>query len=214
MLAVRSVAVLTVSAMIPTAAARIVEEGREVIGAMYRPLHAAHLRDRLPALHADLGHRAVPADRLAEDGARRRRAAGSLPHPRLLRQHHHRGRARRSAIGAGHPGVASANSVLIAIMNVILTVALAPSLGLWGVVAGTFLAVTVGSVIFNCRFLRLFEPAAPRPDRGPVPTAALALGLGIPPGGPGARRRRSFRAAESRSCCSPSLASSTRSPTG
>jgi hypothetical protein len=70
---------------------------------------------------------------------------------------------------------------MIAVLNVILTVSLAPWLGLWGVVGGTFLAVTLGSLAFNWRFLRLFELPLRDLAAGTLPTGALALGLGIPP---------------------------------
>jgi hypothetical protein len=85
--------------------------------------------------------------------------------------------ATQIAIGAGYPGIASANAVLI----VAFTVALAPLFGLWGVVTGTVLAVTFGSVLFNVRFLRLFRLPARDLLAGTVPTGALAIGLALPP---------------------------------
>jgi hypothetical protein len=85
------------------------------------------------------------------------------------------------ALAAGHPGVVSLNSVLIAILNLIFTLALAPLLGIWGVVGGTFLALFLGSFWFNWRFIRLFELKASDFIAGVAPTGALALVLAIPP---------------------------------
>jgi O-antigen/teichoic acid export membrane protein len=179
-LAVRSVAILSVSAMVPTAAARIVEEGREVIGEMYRryTLRACAISFPLFTLTAA----AAPFLLIAWLG----RAPGDseLLVPFLTLAYFVNmttGVATTISIGAGHPGVAAANAVTIAILNVILTVALAPWLGLWGVVTGTFIAVTAGSLLFSWRFLRLFRLPVRDLIAGTVPTAALALGLGIPP---------------------------------
>jgi O-antigen/teichoic acid export membrane protein len=83
-------------------------------------------------------------------------------------------------LGAGKPGVVSTNALLIAIANVILTVALAPLFGTWGVVGGTFIALTLGGIRFTHRFLRLFELPLREAMAGIVPPLALALLLVIP----------------------------------
>lgn len=179
-LAVRSLAVLTVSAMVPTAAARIVEEGREVIGEMYRryTLRACSISFPLFTLTAV----SAPFLLIAWLGEAPGDAELLVPFLTLAYLvNMTTGVGTTIAIGAGHPGLASANSVMIAIVNVILTVALAPLFGLWGVVGGTFLAVTIGSLAFNWRFLRLFGLPLRDLAAGAVPTAVLALGLGIPP---------------------------------
>jgi O-antigen/teichoic acid export membrane protein len=179
-LAARSVAVLSVSAMVPTAAARIVDEGREVVGEMYRryTLRASAISFPLFTLTA------VTAPFLLIAWLGKAPGDAELLVPFLTLAYFVNmttGVGTTIAIGAGHPGLASANSVMIAIVNVILTVALAPWLGLWGVVGGTFLAVTLGSLAFNWRFLRLFELPLRDLTAGTVPTGALALGLGILP---------------------------------
>jgi O-antigen/teichoic acid export membrane protein len=179
-LAVRSVAVLSVSAMVPTAAARIIDEGREVIGEMYRryTLRACAISFPLFTLTA------VTAPFLLIAWLGNAPGDSELLVPFLTLAYFVNmttGVGTTIAIGAGHPGLASANSVMIAILNVILTVALAPWLGLWGVVGGTFLAVTLGSLAFNLRFLRLFGLPVHDLTAGTVPTGVLALGLGIPP---------------------------------
>lgn len=179
-LAARSVAVLTVSAMVPTAAARIVDEGREVIGEMYRryTLRASAISFPLFTLTA------VTAPFLLIAWLGEAPGDAELLVPFLILAYFVNmttGVGTTISIGAGHPGLASSNSVMIAILNVILTLALAPWLGLWGVVTGTFVAVTVGSLIFNLRFLRIFNLPLGDLTAATLPTAALALGLGIPP---------------------------------
>jgi len=177
---VRSMAVLSVSAMIPTAAARIVEEGRRVIREMYRRYTLRTCAVAFPLFTVT----SVTAPFLLIAWLNTAPGDSELLVPFLTLAYFINvttAVGTTIAIGAGHPGVASANSVLIAVLNVALTVALAPFFGLWGVVAGTFTAVTVGSLIFNARFLRLFR--LPRSDLAGavVPAGALALGLGIPP---------------------------------
>ena len=179
-LSVRGVASLTVSAMIPTAAARIVEEGREVIGEMYRRYTLRTCAISFPLYT----FAAVAAPFLLIAWLKRAPGDAELLVPFLTLAYLVNvttGVGSTITIGAGHPGVASANALLIAAMNVAFTVALAPLFGLWGVVSGTFLAVTLGSVIFNARFLRLFGLPLGDLLSGIVPPGVLALGLGIPP---------------------------------
>ena len=178
--AVRSAAILSVSAMIPTATLRIIEEGRETISAMYRRYTLRSCATAFPLfvlasvtapflLVAWLG--SVPGD------------AGLIV-PILSMAYFVNvttGVGTSIAIGAGSPGMAASNSTSIAIVNVLLTVALAPVFGLWGVVAGTALAVMVGSMAFNLRFLRVFRLAERDFWEGVLPAAALALGIGVPP---------------------------------
>jgi O-antigen/teichoic acid export membrane protein len=179
-LAVRSVAVLTVSAMIPTAAARIVEEGRTVIGEMYRRYTLRSCAIAFPLFTLV----SVTSPFLLIAWLKTAPGDSELLVPFLTLAYFVNittGVGSTIAIGAGHPGLPSANSALIAAMNVVLTVALAPPLGLWGVVLGTFLAVTLGSLLFNARFLRLFRLPLRDLLAGVMPPGALALGLGLPP---------------------------------
>ena len=179
-LSVRGVASLTVSAMIPTAAARIVEEGREVIGEMYRRYTLRTCAIAFPLYTFT----SVAAPFLLIAWLKRAPGDAELLVPFLTLAYLVNvttGVGSTITIGAGHPGVASANALLIAAMNVAFTVALAPLFGLWGVVGGTFLAVTLGSLIFNARFLRLFGLPLSDLLSGVMPPGVLALGLGIPP---------------------------------
>lgn len=180
-IAVRSAAVMSVSAMIPTAAARIVEEGRQVVGEMYRRYTTLTCSTSFPLFM--LASVTAPFLLVAW--------LGSVPSETGLvvlvlstayLVNLTTGVGTTLSIGAGHPGLAATNSVQIAIANVILTVALAPFFGLWGVLAGTAIALVFGSMSFNFRFLRMFE--LPRRDfwDGVLPAARYAIGLAVPPG--------------------------------
>lgn len=190
--AVRSMAIMSVAALIPTAAARVVEEGRGVLHEMYRRYLVKTCATAFPLfmfvavsapylLVAWLG--SVPAD------------AGVVV-PVLSAAYLVNittGVATTLAIGYGEAGLAARNAVQIAIANVLLTVALAPAFGLWGVIAGTAVAIVVGSMAFNRRFLRVFgipvddfwdgvlQPTLLAVGLA-VPFAALALAVGLPSG--------------------------------
>jgi len=177
---VRGAAVLTVSAMVPTAAARIASEGRQVVAEMYSryTLRSCGISFPLFVLAS------VTAPFLLVSWLGEAPGDSELLVPFLtLAYMFNISTAVGStiALGAGHPGVVSLNSVIIAILNVLLTLALAPLLGVWGVVGGTFLALTLGSVWFTWRFLKLFGLALGSFVSGVLPTAALALGLAVPP---------------------------------
>ena len=179
-IAVHSAAVLSVSAMLPTAAARFVSEGKGIMADMYRRYTLRSCAVAFPLFV--LAAVTAPFLLVAWLGDAPGESALLIP---LLTfayiANMTTGVGTTIAISAGHPGFASGNAVLIAVLNVAFTVALAPALGLWGVAGGTFLAVTLGSMIFNLRFLRRFKLSLDDFLAGVVPTGALALGLGIPP---------------------------------
>lgn len=179
-LAVRGAAILTISAMIPTAAAAIVSEGRQVVGDLYRRYTLRTCSISFPLFMLA----AVSAPFLLIAWLDEAPGDSVLLITFLTLAyvvHITTGVGSTITIGAGHPGMVSSNSVVIAAANVVLTVALAPLFGVWGVVAGTFLAVTLGSVRFTQRFLALFD--LPWRDflRGVVPPGLLAIGLALPP---------------------------------
>jgi O-antigen/teichoic acid export membrane protein len=178
-MAVRSAAVLTVSAMIPTAAAAIVAEGRHVIGQMFRRYTLRTCGIAFPMM---MLVSACPAFLLIA-------WLGSVPEDSILLVpvltfaylvNITTGVGSTITIADGHPGVVSSNSVLIAIANLVLTLALAPVLGIWGVVLGTFVSVTIGSLAFTARFLHLFKLPARDFLAGVLPTGALAAGIAAP----------------------------------
>lgn len=177
---VRSAAILTVSAMIPTTAARIVEEGREVIGEIYRRYTLRSCAIAFPLFILA----SVSAPFLLVAWLGRAPGDSELLVPFLTLAYLVNittGVGSTIAIAAGHPGMVSFNSLLIAALNVVLTVALAPLLGVWGVVGGTFLALLLGSLRFTERVLKLFSLPLRDFLAGVLPTGALALGLAIPP---------------------------------
>lgn len=177
--AVKGVALQTISAMVPTATAHIVEHGRESIPAWYR-----HYNRRVAAL-------ALPLFLLASLTAPFLLVAwlGNLPE--------------KSAVvisvlclayavsitievgmttsnADGNPGMVALNSAMTAALNVLLMVALAPLFGFWGILAGTALAVTIGAAIFVVRFHRRYKIPFADYFRSVGPPAALAFGLLAP----------------------------------
>ena len=175
-MAVRSVGLLTISAMIPTVTAHIARHGREALHHFYRryttltvglsfPVFALACVTAPYVLEAWLGQ--VPP-----------RATGVV---QLLVGAYMFGICAEVgmnvAMGDGRPGLVSSISILAAALNVALTVALAPLLGFWGVLAGTVLALSAGSVVFTARFLRAYGLAVGEHLRAVGPPAALALGV-------------------------------------
>ncbi|HEX2096854.1 MAG TPA: oligosaccharide flippase family protein [Solirubrobacterales bacterium] len=178
-MAVRSAAILTVSAIIPTAAARIVEEGREVIGEMYRRYLLRSCAIAFPLFM--LASLTAPFLLVAWLGDAPGDSELLVPFLTLAYMANiTTGAGSTIAIAAGHPGMVSLNSILIAALNVAFTLALAPFFGVWGVVGGTFLALLVGSLRFSERFLSRFGLPARDFAAGAAPTALLAVGLALP----------------------------------
>ncbi len=177
--ALRSAAILTVSAMIPTMAARLTVEGRGIIAAHYRrytersvaisfPLFALGCLTAPYLLHAWLGR--VPADAPAI------LVAVALAYALNLTT----GVASTTALADGQAGMVATNAVLAAVLNVALTVALAPVFGLWGVLAGTFAALTFASGLFIVRFHRRYGLPARLFGQAVGSPLALASALALP----------------------------------
>lgn len=178
-LAVRSASILTVSAMIPTAAAEIVSRGRGVIEEFYSRYTLRSCSIAFPLFMVVMI--TAPFLLVAWLGNSPGEAALLVPFLSLAYVVNiTTGVGSTIALAAGHPGFVSLNSVLTAGLNLVLTLALGPWLGLWGVVAGTSIALTVGSVVFTARFLRLFELPARDFFAGVLPPGVLAVGLALP----------------------------------
>jgi O-antigen/teichoic acid export membrane protein len=77
------------------------------------------------------------------------------------------------ALGAGMANLVAATAAASAGLNLVLTVVLAPWLKTWGVVIGTFIAITIGALIFMQRFQRHFGI----PTRESLSSFAGPLGL-------------------------------------
>jgi O-antigen/teichoic acid export membrane protein len=176
-LAVRSVGLLTISAMIPTVTAEIAQRGRVVVASVYRRYTRLTVGLAFPVFA--LTCVAAPFGLKAWLGEVPPRAGavvvvltlGFLPQMSCVV-------AMNLAWADGRPGFVASNSLLIAALNVALTIALAPVLGFWGVLAGTVVALAVGSVILVVRFHRSYGIALDEYARAVAPPAALALGLG------------------------------------
>jgi O-antigen/teichoic acid export membrane protein len=175
-MAARSVGLLAISAMIPTIAAHIAQHGRATLRQLYRRYTTLTVGLSYPVLgltcvtapfllHAWLNE--VPPD--ATGVVVLLTAAYLLP---LAAE-----AAMNVAVGDGRPGLVSSNSIVTAAVNVALTAALAPLLGFWGVLAGTVLALSAGSLVFVVRFLRTYGLPFRDHLAAVGPPAALALGL-------------------------------------
>jgi O-antigen/teichoic acid export membrane protein len=175
--AVRSVGLLTISAMIPTATAKIAERGRAAVRPMYKRYTRVTVGLSFPVFV--LACVTAPLLLKAWLGEVPEHAPGvvvllSLGY--LVNLSCEVGM--NIATSEGRPGLVASNSIITAAANVGLTLLLAPWLGFWGVLAGTMLALTVGSAVFVLRFHRAY--ALPLRDYviAVVPPAVLALGLG------------------------------------
>jgi O-antigen/teichoic acid export membrane protein len=179
-LGVRSVAVLTVSAMIPTAAADIEERGSEVIHEFYERYLKRTVAIGFPIFLASCV--SAPFLLVVWLGESPAYAQGVLIVLALAYAVNiTTGVGSTVTIAAGNPGLVARNASLIAILNVALTLALAPTFGVAGVLAGTFLAVSIGSLLFVRSFHRLYGvPYAIYVSAVSGP-AALAAAVALPP---------------------------------
>lgn len=179
-LAVRSAAILTTSAMIPTAAARIAGEGPAAIAAMFRRYLLSSNAIAFPLLVST----SAAAPFLLVTWLGKAPGDSSLMVPFLTLAYLFNtttGVGSTIAVAAGDPGMPAANSILIAALNVGLTLALAPSFGAWGVITGTFLALTIGAIAFNLRFMRRYDLPVRLLIDGIVPPGLLCLVLAVIP---------------------------------
>jgi O-antigen/teichoic acid export membrane protein len=176
---VRSVAILTISAMVPTAAARISSEGHAAVARMYRYYTLRSCAVSFPLFA--IASAAAPF--LLVFWLGKAPGESELLVPFLTCAYIvnlSTGVGTTICLGAGNPGIVSMNAALIAVANVLLTVALAPLFGTWGVVGGTFIAITIGGLRFTHRFLRLFDLPPREAMAAIVPPLVLAVGLAIP----------------------------------
>lgn len=145
--ALRSFGILTVSAMIPTATAEIVERGRGIIPKFYHRymklsiglsfgVFALGIVTAPFVLVAWLGE--VPGD---SDLVVALLTVGFAFNVST-------GVSSSLAMAEGKPGLVAFYSTVTAVVNVILTIALTPLFGLWGVLVATVLAWAVGSLLF------------------------------------------------------------------
>ena len=177
--AVRTVGVISISALIPSATAMIANEGRAVVRRLalhYLPLV---LGVSLPifvvsALTAPFvftvwihhsAHGVVPV-LIALNLAYAINITTGVPST--------------MSIADGRPGFVARNSLQMAALNLVLTVVLAPFFGLAGVVAGTVVAVGSVSAVFVVSFARSYGIGAAELRAAIVPPAKLATVLAAP----------------------------------
>ena len=179
--AVRFVGIMTISAMIPTVTAFIVERGRAVIPDFYR-----HYTRRSVAI-------AFPIFVLTAASAPFLFTAwlGEIPGEAdvilvflMLAAFFHMttGVASSVATGEGRAGMVAANSIVMAVANVALTAVLAPLFGLWGVLSGTLVAISVVSLLFIVRFHQTYSVPRSYFLRAVAAPAALSAALAAPLG--------------------------------
>lgn len=84
------------------------------------------------------------------------------------------------SIGDGRVGAIARLSLVIVVLNIVLTIALTPFFGLWGVLAGSALAISLGGAGFLVYFHRLYEiPASVFTRAAGRPSFAAGL-AGVP----------------------------------
>lgn len=181
-MAVRELAILSISAMIPTATAEIVRHGRAVIGRYYREWSR-----RVLALAVGVFVLAAvtsPYLLMAWIGPSASNAHGILiglciAYGAWMVT----GVPYTISVSAGRPGLPARNEIGAALLNLLLTAGLAPLFGTWGVLAGTVLAMSVMGGAFVVQFHRAFGvPASAFTDAavGPLTLGAvIALPVGL-----------------------------------
>lgn len=177
--ALRGVAILSVSAMIPTFTATLAQAGRSVLLETYVRYTRRSVALSVPVfvlgcvtapflLRAWLGD--VPAQSEAI------LIFASLANLVELTT----GTASSLALADGKAMLVSGNAVLGAVANIALTVALAPLFGLWGVLTGTFVALSLATAVFFVRFHRRYDISAGALARSALPPLGMAIILAVP----------------------------------
>jgi O-antigen/teichoic acid export membrane protein len=175
-LAVRSVGLLTISAMIPTVTAHIAQHGRAVVPRLYTrytrltvglsfPVFALTCVTAPFLLRTWLDQ--IPAH---ATGVVVVLTLGYLPQMSCEV-------AMNIATADGRPGLVASTSLITAGLNIVLTVALAPVFGFWGILGGTVAALAFGSGVFIVRFHRTYRLPLRAYVTAVVPPGALALVL-------------------------------------
>lgn len=177
--AVREVGVLTVSAMIPTATAQLVERGREGIPAFFRRYTLLTVSLAFPLF--TLSCIGAPFLLLAWLGETPKDADVILVVLTLASfVNITSGVGSSIVLAAGQAGLIAWTGAFSAVANIVLTVALAPLFGLWGVLAGTVIAISSAALLLMYKFHRSFSIPGRDYARAVLPPTALSLGLAVP----------------------------------
>jgi O-antigen/teichoic acid export membrane protein len=157
---VLSLGTLTLSAMIPTATADIVQRGRQVIGEYFTRYSVRSLAIALPlfgALCVSVPYVFVlwlgeaPPDTVEIVILLSVTFAVNMT----------TGVPMTLLVSDGHPGVVAQTAVLLVVLNISATIVAAPLFGLWGVLLATLAAQLAVSAIFMIRFGRRYSFGAP-----------------------------------------------------
>jgi|GEM_PF-1430764 len=165
---------MTLSAMIPTATAELVQRGREVIEEFYSRYTKRSLSIGLPLfgvlcvscpflLVAWLGE--LPRDTATIVVLLSCAFSVSLT----------TGVAMTLVVSDGHPGLVAQTAFLVVVLNVASTIAVAPIFGLWGVLIATVGAEIAASSVFLVRFHRRYGFGWGDFRRAVGPPAAMTL---------------------------------------
>jgi len=177
--AVRAIGLLTISAMIPTLTARIVTQGRDSIASFYRKYLRLSVGLAFPVFVVTC----ITAPYLLKAWLGETPGRGPLVVIFLTLGYFvsiTTEVGRNVATADGDPGLVAQNSVIAASLNVALTALLAPLFGFWGVLVGTVIALSVGTMLFVVRYHRRYGAPMAVYWRSVLPPGALAWGLGIP----------------------------------
>jgi O-antigen/teichoic acid export membrane protein len=177
--AVREIGVITISAMIPTATAEIAKGGSQAVKrlvARYLPLTLG-ISFPLFALGAVTAPFLLFAwiDEPTGDAVGVMIALCGAYAVNIVT-----GVPSTIALADGRPGFVSHNSMWMAIVNVVLTLALAPLFGVAGVVTGTVVAVSGLSAVLVWRFALKYRITRTEVWHAVFPAAAAAVLVGLP----------------------------------
>ncbi len=170
---------MTLSAMIPTATAEIVERGRRVVEEFYARYTVRSLSIALPMfgalcvscpflLVAWLGERPPDTDQIV--------ILLSVAFSASLTT----GVAMTLVMADGHPGLVAQTAFLVVILNVVSTLAVAPIFGLWGVLIATVAAEVIASSVFLVRFHRRYGLGWKDFRHAVAPPAILTVVVALP----------------------------------
>jgi O-antigen/teichoic acid export membrane protein len=176
---VLSLALLSLSALIPTATADLVKRGREVIAEYFRRYTVRTLAIAFPMY----GTLCVAAPYLlvawlgeAPPDASQVIVLLSLSFAVNMTT----GVAMTLLMGDGQPGLVAQTATLLVVLNIAATIAAAPLFGLWGVLIATVGAQVVTSAIFLVRFHRRYSLPASAYLESVAGPAAVTLVVALP----------------------------------
>jgi O-antigen/teichoic acid export membrane protein len=177
--AARSIGVYTVSALTPTLTAELRNETSQTIAGVYQRLTEKTTAISVPILAVVASLSPVILDAWL----------GYIPHDAAVVLaalcvgyvvNTTTGVGFSVAYAKGYPGIPARAGVVMATANIVLTVALAPLFGLWGVLVGTALAFTGGAYLQVVLLHRKLEFPIATYWRATLPTYQRCLALSIP----------------------------------